>query len=257
MEQRFSSLDNFRDLGGLSVAGGKVIAPRRLLRSGDLSKLTEEDTTLLRKEYNLINVVDLRTEHERLEAPDRKIPDTRYFSLDFFPGDGLEKSTGSKEQLKNMQSEEQIYKIMTELYASYITDKSVKKKLYDFLQLLLQTENGSTLFHCYAGKDRTGITAAVTLTVLGVSKEAIIEDYLESNILRRKVNEAIICSLKEAGMPESMQKAVNAALCVKQQYLEISFEAADTEYGSFDKYISEGIGFEEHEWEKLRKMYLI
>lgn len=80
---------------------------------------------------------------------------------------------------------------------------------------------------------------------------------METNILRKKANEIIINSLKEAGIPEATQQAVLAALCVEQRYLEISFDTADQEYGSFEKYISEGIGFEEKHWERLRAMYLV
>lgn len=257
MDERFSNLDNFRDLGGITAADGRRIVSGRLLRSGDLSKLTEGDIRLLREEYHLVNIVDLRTAHERAESPDKVIPGTHYFSLDFFPDEISGQSTGSEEQLKSMQNAEQIHKNMAELYEAYITDINVRKQLNDFLQLLMHTENGSTLFHCFAGKDRTGITAAVTLTVLGVSRDIIIRDYLETNILRKKVNEIIINSLKEAGMPEAAQQAVLAALCVEQRYLEISFDTADQEYGSFEKYISEGIGFEEKQWERLRAMYLV
>lgn len=257
MNYEFKNLDNFRDLGGIPAADGKMVAPGRILRSGDLSRLTEEDIILLKEKYFLTNIVDFRTEHERVESPDCKIPGTQYFAMDFFPNESLEKSTGSEDQLKQMESAEQIHKNMKELYASFITDMSIREKLYEFLQLLLRTEKGSTLFHCFAGKDRTGIGAAVILTVLGVSKNNIIKDYLETNILRQKANKTIIDGLKDAGMPETMQEAVQAALSVQLEYLEISFETADREYGSFEEYIIQGIGLEKDKWEQLRLGYLI
>lgn len=257
MEYVFSKLDNFRDLGGMAAAGGKVSAPRRLLRSGDLSNVTEADIKRLKEEYSLSKIADLRTKNERLTSPDCEIPDTRYFTMDFFPEEAEDKSTGSREQLKQMQSAEQIHKKMEELYASFITDINVRKQLYQFLQMLLETESGAILFHCYAGKDRTGITAAVILTVLGVTKEDIMKDYLVTNILRKNVNQVIIDSMIEAGQPQAVQEAVRAALSVEQVYLEKSYETAEREYGSFEKYISEGIGLEEEKWERLREMYLI
>lgn len=257
MKHHFTNLDNFRDLGGISVGGGKKIAPMRLLRSGELSKLTEGDIRLLQVEYYIRNIVDLRTKNERLESPDRMIPNTRYYALDFFPNASGEKSTGSEEQLKHMQNAAQIHRNMEELYVSYITDINVRKKLNEFLQVLLHTEKGATLFHCYAGKDRTGITAAVILTVLGASKSAVFEDYLKTNVLRQNVNRKIVDSLKESGQPQAMQEAVLAALCVEQRYLELSYETADKGYGSFEKYITEGIGLKEREWAELRNMYLI
>lgn len=256
MKYEFSKIDNFRDLGGIVSVDGRKIVQGRLLRSGDLSKLTEEDIKILKEKYKLLNIVDLRTENERLESPDCKIQGTRYLSLDFFANESAGKATGSVGQFKEMQSVEQIHTRMEELYASFITDINVRRKIYEFLQLLIQTENGSTLFHCFAGKDRTGITAAVILTVLGAQTESIIEDYLETNKLRQKANKIIIDSMKEAGHPETVQQAVLAALSVEQRYLDTSYKMAEKEYGSFEEYISEGIGLGEEDWKRLQGMYL-
>ena len=256
MKYEFSKLDNFRDLGEIASSDGRKIVSGRLLRSGDLSKLTDEDVLILKEKYHLLNIVDLRTENERLESPDCIIQGTRYLSLDFFANESAGKATGSVGQFKEMQSVEQIHTKMEELYASFITDINVRRKIYEFLQLLIQTKSGATLFHCFAGKDRTGITAAVILTVLGVARERIIDDYLETNKLRQKANEIIIDSMKEAGHPEPVEEAVRAALSVEQQYVETSYEMAEKEYGSFEEYISRGIGLEKGAWEKLCGMYL-
>ena len=68
--------------------------------------------------------------------------------------------------------------------------------MYELLQLLLNTEEGSTLLHCFAGKDRTGISAAVILTILGASKDDIAADYLKTNQLRKKENEELLGQLR-------------------------------------------------------------
>lgn len=256
MNHNYVKPDNFRDLGGMSAADGRKTAPGRLLRSGELSNLKEHDIRILGAEYHITNIVDLRTKNERQTSPDCIIPEIHYFILDFFPNQAAEKSTGSEEQLKQMQSAEQTHKNMEELYTSFIMDRQVKKQLYEFLQLLLRTETGATLFHCYAGKDRTGITAAVVLKVLGVSQSDIMKDYLETNIMRQNMNEIILDSLKKLKQPENIQEAVMAALCVEQRYLEIAFETAEREYGSFQNYIAQGIGLSEADWHRLRTMYL-
>lgn len=155
-----------------------------------------------------------------------------------------------------MQNVEQIHQMMKELYSSFITSEKVRGKLYEFLQILLNTSDGSTIFHCFAGKDRTGISAAVILTILGVSKEVIMEDYLETNKLRQKANEEMLAQLRAANVPKEMEEAVNVALCVEQEYLEICYEMAEKEYGSFENFISEGIGLKRNEWETFRNMYL-
>ena len=256
MEFQFSKLDNFRDLGEIHSGDGRTIKPKRLLRSGELSNLTTEDIRILREEYHVVNVVDLRTENERKSSPDKIVPGACHIDLDFFPGEAAKQADCSEDQLGKMQNVEQMHENMLETYRSFIEDEHVRKSLYEFLKLLLETKEGGTLFHCYAGKDRTGISAAVILTVLGVSKEDIVRDYLETNVLREEINHTIIEYLRDAGQPENVLEAVHAGLCVEQRYLETAFETADKKYGSFENYILQGIGFEPEGWEELRLMYL-
>ena len=128
--------------------------------------------------------------------------------------------------------------------------------MYELLLLLLNTAEGSTLIHCFAGKDRTGISAAVILTILGVSKEDIVSDYLETNRLREKENAELLGQLRAAKVPEPMLEAVHEALCVRREYLETSYEAAEQKYGSFEQYILEGVGFGQEKWVQLQDMYL-
>lgn len=83
MEYEFEKLANFRDLGGMKAAEGKTVVSGRLLRSGELSKLTEEDIGILTEKYHLRNIVDLRTKNEKKSSPDVEIPRTNYIVLDF------------------------------------------------------------------------------------------------------------------------------------------------------------------------------
>ena len=243
MEHEYQKLANFRDMGGMRGAHGKAVKKNRLLRSGELSKVTEEDIKILKEVYHLYNIVDLRTKNERNSAPDMEIPGTVYYALDFFQGEDDGQATGSAEQLQQMQSKDQVDRKMKELYRSFIVSAAARQKMYELLQLLLNTAEGSTLIHCFAGKDRTGISAAVILTILGVSKEDIVSDYLETNRLREKENAELLGQLGAAKVPESMLEAVHEALCVRREYLETSYEAAEQKYGSFEQYILKGIGF--------------
>lgn len=257
MEYKFENLDNFRDLGNIAAADGKRVAPGRLLRSGEVSHLTDEDIRILREVYHVVNLVDLRTASERLENPDCHMEGVKNVALDFFPGEAAKKADCSADNLNKMQSAAQQRENLKKSYTSFITDDSVRKALYEFLQLLLHTPNGATLFHCYAGKDRTGISAAVILTVLGVKKHDIMKDYLETNVLREEINEIIIDYLRNEGRPENVLDAVRAGLCVEQDYLETAYETAQKMYGSFENYILNGIGFAADDQERLRELYLI
>lgn len=255
-----SELVNFRDLGEICTVAGRKVASKRLLRCGELSALTEETIRTLQQEYHVAKIVDFRTEKEREKAPDCNIPGAAPHVLDFFPGEDLmgrgEQATGSKEQLLQMQDEEFLHDYMKKLYAEFITTKTAREAIRQFLQILLETEQGATMFHCSAGKDRTGISAAVILTILGVPKETILEDYLRTNKMREKANQVLISQLREKSVPEHVLKVIEAALNVREDYLETSYAVAEKTYGSFANYISEGLQISEGEQNRLRILYL-
>lgn len=256
-----TELVNFRDLGGIQTQDGRKIAAKRLLRCGDISVLTEETICVLEKEYNVVHTIDFRTEKERGKAPDCEIPGAKRHVIDFFPGEDLmghgNQATGSKEQLMKMQDVALLHHYMKKLYAEFITTDTARKALHEFLQILLHTEKGAVLFHCFAGKDRTGIAAAVILTILGVSKESILKDYLETNHMRERANQSILEDLRQKGAPERMIETVKAALSVEKDYLNESFRIAEQDYGSFENYIEKGIGTDKKEWKRLRSLYLV
>lgn len=256
MDNEFEKLYNFRDLSGLIGADGRKVQGRRLLRSGNLAHLTEKDIWLLENVYQLRHVVDLRTKSEIESEPDVSVPGANYCSLDFFPTNEATKATGSADQLQAMRSKEETQRMMRGLYASFITDKGVQKKIKEILELLLNTQEGATLWHCFAGKDRAGITAAVILTILGVSKDDVMADYEATNRSRKQANEEILAHLKAQGMDNEMLEAVETALCVDKDYMEICYRTAEEKFGSFENYITEGIGFDRASWQNLRDLYL-
>lgn len=256
MNYEFEKLHNFRDLGGLIGLGGNKVLPHRLLRAGSLANLTEHDVNILQNTYHLRHVIDLRTHDETIDDPDVHIPGTDYLALDFFPVRENDKATGSFEQLKAMRTKDEAKQMMKGLYASFITDSFVRKQIREILQVLITTPEGATLWHCSAGKDRAGITAAVILTILGVSKEDIMADYEATNKLRSDINKEILTGLNAKGLTKDMIEAVDMALCVAPEYLETCYLIAQEEYGSFEKYIINGIGFDESQWQQLRELYI-
>lgn len=255
-----AELANFRDLGGLRTKDGREVAPKRLLRCGDMSELTGETIRSLQEEYHVVNVVDLRTAEERGKAPDCEVPGARAYVLDFFPGEklmGRGQATGSREQLMNMQNAQLLHDYMKKLYGEFITTRTARDAIRSFVQILLETEEGATVFHCFAGKDRTGISAAVILTILGVPRDTIMEDYMETNHMRATANQVILDGLRQKCASEEMLKAVETALSVDQDYLCTSFETAHREYGSFENYIETGLGIGQEEQKRLKELYLV
>ena len=156
---------NVRDLGGYPTIEGRLTRSRVLIRAGTLDKLTPHGQRQL-ADYGVKTIVDLRDEQEANEYPDLFAPSTTYLNLPFF-GDTL-------------SADETWYRHWTdsptlhELYQHYFD------RCQPQIKAIISAVAASTpgiLFHCYAGKDRTGLIAALVLSSVGVPAEVIAEDY--------------------------------------------------------------------------------
>ena len=179
LERRFAASDwghmgltgvrNARDLGGLATADGRVVVPGRLLRSGELAGASVADARLL-ADLGLAAVVDLRTERERSAKPDPAglFPAA---SFEFLPviaasAAGITRSMGPRELLALFREYEMGTEgRMSEMYAQIVTgDEGIAgyRRFFDVVMAVGERPAPSAvLWHCSAGKDRTGIAAAL------------------------------------------------------------------------------------------------
>jgi protein-tyrosine phosphatase len=118
-----------------------------------------------------------------------------------------------------------------------------------FAQLFahLLAQDAPLVFHCTAGKDRTGLAAALILSALGVSQADILQDYLLTNALYR--HDA------GQGAPFSAQ-VMDVVWRVREDFLHAALQAIDADYGSMAQYLQNGLGLAEPDLERLRQMYL-
>jgi len=246
---------NFRDLGGMKGADGRTVRPRRLLRAGELVNLPPEGQKLLRERYGLRTIVDFRGKREIAHSPDTVPEGVRYVNLDLAENLPPSAVTGLEEIL-NVPDVEIIHAMMESVYRDIVKDPVACTRLRVFLDILLGQEEGAVLFHCYAGKDRTGLAAAVILTLLGVSEEDILADYYRTNELRKPHNQPIIDMFARQGATETQLAIVAAALQVEKRYLLGSFDSAREAYGSFMGFLRQGLGVTEQEQARLRELYL-
>lgn len=155
---------NFRDLGGLPCRDGGRTRPGRLFRSDTLQALTPQDVTLLRDRFGLRTVIDLRLAHELADegrGPLAASGDIGFVHapLEMASTDGVPAD-----------------QVLNRLYARCLTSASLPQAI----KRIAESAGSPTLFHCAAGKDRTGVVAAVVLSLLGVDEDAIVVDYLRS-----------------------------------------------------------------------------
>ena len=204
------TLEGYRGLGGKTVNG-------RVLRSDNLSKLTAADAQKLRKR-GVVTVVDLRTGIEKQLQPNKKVPGARTVSADVLGG------------VSPLQMVD-----LGQAYTSFVTDRHARAQFRTTLLQIKDTaaRGGTTLYHCSAGKDRTGWTSAVLLSILGVDRKTIDADFLASNHYRHASSNDVL-------------SGVNIA------WLNSSFAAAKRKYGSMDGYVRKGLGLSAADVASLR-----
>jgi protein-tyrosine phosphatase len=167
----FESVLNFRDLGGYRAQGGRTIAWQRLFRSGELHHMTSHDITRLKEEIRLRSVIDLRgsVQQELLGVGPLNEIGVKYYSIPLSIITDRVNDRG-KELFRDFSNSGEVY-----LYR--VRNKEYGRRIVDALEIIADPENHPLVFHCNAGKDRSGILAAIVLGVLGVPDEDIIIDY--------------------------------------------------------------------------------
>lgn len=229
---------NFRDMGGIRTADGKTVRWGKLLRSDSLAHLTDEDLAYL-ETVPVRTIVDFRTETEAAKSPDRN-PGSVNTVLHYpvLPG-SLDPNVDPEEEYSRPLGDE----FMEHLNRSFVTDAHIVAVYKEFFRQIQQDENLPLLFHCSAGKDRTGYAAALILFSLGVDKDTVLQDYMHSAVyLEGKYDDLI------ARNPER-----KALFTVKPSYLKAAIEAMEKHSGSIEQYLAEELGVDA---QKMRARFL-
>ena len=184
---RISGELNLRDLGGIS----DVIPKGLFLRSGKLSILTPAECAELCQRYNIQCVIDLRTPVESAEFPDPLPVGVEYLQMPLLKDAavGITHETGSDPMtiVRNLRKHPEKLKEMIPdfkaLYTDIVTDGYSRSQLDQVVETLrTNADKGiTTLFHCTAGKDRTGIASMALLKSYGIGDKEIIRDYMRTN----------------------------------------------------------------------------
>jgi protein-tyrosine phosphatase len=237
---------NFRDLGGYATADGHHVKWRVLYRSADISKLTAADLDTLSARH-IVYDVDLRGVQESAKAPDKLNPGTDYILC---PAGSDSINTAMFRHLAGMQTGGDSMMLVWYRNTNYLTPRY---KPF-FAKLGVVPSGDALVFHCTAGKDRTGIAAALVLYALGVPYATIRQDYEATNYYRAGDNEKAMSSMT-TGMHIG-EPVVRAMMSADGQYLDATFAAIRTQYGSVDRYLAEQLGMDQQAIVRLRAMYL-
>jgi protein-tyrosine phosphatase len=229
---------NFRDLGGYRTADGRVVRRGVVFRSAHLGNLTAEDRASLSK-LGVRTIVDLRGVNEAAETPHCiDGVDCRVV------GAHIEPRLGEKIQAALADGTASPFLMMQYLTEHY---RDYPRRCAPGFRILFSTLSDGThrplVFHCTAGKDRTGFASALLLSLLGVPWETVVEDYLRTNELWTG----------HIGRYPELDIDTRAAIVeARTPYLEAAFEIVRADYGAPESFANQALGLDAAAVERLR-----
>ncbi|MDX6742182.1 tyrosine-protein phosphatase [Actinocorallia sp. A-T 12471] len=233
---------NFRDVGGYRTTNGKWVRMGKVYRTDALDKLTSADLAKL-KRLGIKVAYDLRMDAERAAAPDKLPAGVRYVVADVAGGGAYTGMPTTPEAAADL---------MIEGEKAMVTSPSAKKALSTVFDGLADKRARALLFHCTAGKDRTGWAAASLLTALGVPRATVMADYLASNDYRAAANAAAL-----AALPPAQAAIYKPLLDVRAEYLNAGFAQVKKSFGTFSGYEKKGLGLSKAELKELKDSLLV
>ncbi|MFF3286672.1 tyrosine-protein phosphatase [Streptomyces sp. NPDC003023] len=256
-EPELTGVRNFRDVGGLPTVDGRRVRTGRLFRSGHLAHATASDAAFL-STLNLHTIFDFRNAaDQRLEGPDIELPGVRNVNLPLTdPADGAEfwkmVRDGDLDELKSILADG---KGAGRMIASY--RMIIKERTAEHSRVLhsLAEDSVPALMHCAAGKDRAGLSVAVSLLAVGVERDAIEADYLKSNDPHRRYKIQRGTNSPDAMSAEVME-LLDPLFDARAEYLAAAFDAIEENWGSEERYLSEGLKLAPETRERLRERLL-
>ncbi|MFJ5260188.1 tyrosine-protein phosphatase [Streptomyces sp. NPDC088387] len=256
-EPQLEAVRNFRDVGGLPTVDGRRVRRGVLFRSGHLAHATAADAVFL-SSLGLHTVFDFRNAaDQRLEGPDIELPGVRNVNLPLTdPAHGAEFWTmireGDLDQLRTLLADGRAANRMVESYRTIVLERTAE---HSRVLHALTEDSVPALMHCAAGKDRAGISVAVTLLALGVEREAILADYLESNAKHRRYQVRRSSKAPSAHSPEVME-LISPLFDARAEYLTTAFDTIEATWGGVDGYLEQGLKLTPELRDRLRQRML-
>ncbi len=248
---------NARDLGGYDTADGAHFVKYGVLyRSSELAALDGEQLAVIQK-LGLNTIVDFRQPYEIAARPDPGIRGAAHLNLLPLAADTDAKHVAiTQEYIRSLRDDtvQEGYDYLENLYKTIALNNAGYRQ---FFRLLLDENPPPLLFHCVAGKDRTGIAAALILLALGVPRETVEADYMATLYARRRTVEKYRAILNETLSPENAERVSTGIYGVQQQSFAYFMDSIEERYPVLQDYFSAELGLDENDTEKLRGRFLL
>jgi len=247
---------NVRDLGGLETGDHRRVRAHRLLRADSLANLTAADQAKL-VAYGVTAVIDTRSQAEWRREPDQLPSAIRLYHVPLFDDDETE-SVQTIQRLNHFYASDAHngHRRMLRVYRRLVLNAQPRAAYRQFFALLTRNESQTTVFHCTAGKDRTGICALLLLGALGVPVAEIRQDYLRTNdyCLARVVRRLI--AARDYQMNRNFQSSIIDLSIASPAYFDQALTLIDGEFGSIRDYLVDFVGVSESVIQRLQQTYL-
>ena len=239
---------NIRDLGGYKTSDGGTIRWRKVFRAGLLTHIKDDNDPLMIS-MNLNSICDFRSNEEQSNSPDcwYQLDQLSRFSLPISDG-RQDKFPWLKEELLKIGEGHHLHKANRR----YVLKHADQYKR--FFEILLDESNYPLLFHCTAGKDRTGFGSVLLLTALGVAWDDIMEDYLLTNIYLKDFAQRVSSMIAKTSTI-SKEKIITI-FQADEVYLQGAIKAIETHYGSIPAYMNDALGVGKNEIARLKDILI-
>ena len=229
-------MKNFREIKYQNMKAGL------LFRSDVLYHLNPKEKALLR-DNNIKVIIDLRGKDEVEHLKDTNIKAIKFINLPLLP-EKKEDEPSPIVTIKHMTLPDMAY-----AYRQLVR-RDIKDSWSKIFNILLDNNSGPILFHCSAGKDRTGVVTAVILTALGIDKEIIYQDYLLTN------EKPLYYKKMALEMDPESREIFLEYFQAKKEYLDAAFDEINKIYGSFDNFLLETCLIDNNKLAILKDKYL-
>ena len=243
---------NFRDLGGYAGADGRCVKWGRLYRSGHLSNLTASDKMTF-EALDIRTVCDFRLREERarenMELPGRP----RVEILEIPPG--VKDRFFFHRIFRESANPEVVIQAVHDVVRSMVEESAGRyRRLFE---VLLETREHNILINCSAGKERTGVAAALILTALGVPRETMYYDFMLSRdyFPAEKEIPRVLEKYEVSAVGDEAKRLIMPLLDTRESYLRTAFDAIDENYGGGLEFLRQQYGLGETELRHLRGSY--
>lgn len=254
---------NFRDMGGYPTRDGRYTKWGMLFRSGTMTDLTSADYQYL-SALNIRTMCDLRSREEIEQEPtpwQQFAPDADYLFRDYSMQQIMANNSGEGLRFDTLRTEDQALEMFKGFYR--IGPQMYKQQFTEIFREL-SAGKGALSFNCSAGKDRTGMAAALILTALDVPRDIIVNDYALSEKVydfaarehRKRIKEPHQDKRQDYGMSSIPAEVIKVIMGTNPALIKAMFEQLDQQYGSTLNFIQHELNVTDQQLLQIRQYYL-